>query len=215
MSRLIYFPALNLDLMQFWKRKQHFVFHYWVWLILALLSFEFFFESSDVFIIFLMFISFFTQMNYYLKLQNLKKKGKALFFEKKSNERLRNLYAFLLLGVFAWITSWGYFSLVVLFLALHWLFKYIFFIPSVVFTAEEYQLVIARKRKIQIIDFTYPNRLRFVFNMISFEHPINGKLLWKDINMNRDKMNDIKVFLSKNFGKEMVLNPTTGRPLIP
>lgn len=215
MSRLIYFPALNLDLMQFWKRKKHFVFHYWIWLVLAFILFEFFVATSTTFIIFLMFLSFFTQMNYYLKLQNLKKEGKALFFEKKSNERLRNLYAFLLLGVFAWITSWGYFSLVVLLLALHWLFKYIFFIPSVVFTAEEYQLVIARKRKIQIIDFTYPNRLRFVFNMISFEHPINGKLLWKDINMNRDKMNDIKVFLSKNFGKEMVLNPTTGRPLIP
>ena len=75
--------------------------------------------------------------------------------------------------------------------------------------------MIARKRKIQVIDFTYPNRLRFVFNMISFEHPINGKLLWKDINMNRDKMNDIKIFLSNNFGKEMVLNPTTGQPLIP
>lgn len=216
MSRLIHFPALNLDIMQFWKRKRHFFFHYWIWLVLALTSFDFFLSFSSPFLIILIFFSFFTQMNYYLKLQKMKKEGNALFFEKRTNERLRNLYAFLGLTAFAWITiSAPLFALTVFLLALHWLFKYIFFIPSVVFLAEEYELVIYRKRKIKIIDFTYPNRLRFVFNMISFEHPVEGKLLWKDIKMNRDKMNEIKHFLADNFGKEMILNPTTGQPLVP
>jgi hypothetical protein len=48
--------------------------------------------------------------------------------------------------------------------------------------------------------------------MSSFDHPIDGKETWKDINMDRDKMNEIRLFLSKNFGNEMVLNPTTGLP---
>jgi hypothetical protein len=215
MSRLIHFPALNLDITQFWKRKRHFIFEYWIWFALAVLSFELFFDFGSIFIVFLIFFSFFTQMNYYLKLQKMKENGKALFFEKKTNERLKNLYAFLALAAFGWLTMYSAsFTFIIFLLAFHWLFKFIFFIPSVVFLAEEYELIIHRKRKIKIIDFSYPNRLRFVFNMISFEHPIEGRLLWKDINMNRDKMNDIKHFLSDNFGKEMVLNPTTGQPLV-
>ena len=57
------------------------------------------------------------------------------------------------------------------------------------------------------IDFSYPNTLRFVYNMIAFDHPVNGKVVFKDIQLDATKIQKVAKFLGDNFGKEMVNCP--------
>ena len=216
MSRTIYFPALKSDIKSVFKKKLAFIYNHWITFSLPVIGLLFTFNNSAaIFFLLLMgIISFLSQLYRFLTLKGAKEKGKALFFAKKKKERLQNLYLFLGGLLLAWISMEVFIGSLFFVAALHFLFKYILYIPSIVFLADDYELTISRRHKSKVFDFSYANRLRFVYNMIAFDHPINGKMTWKDINMNREKIAEIKGFLSNNFGKEMILNPTTGLPYV-
>jgi len=213
MAKKIYFPALQSDLLLYYKKLSGRISYGWIWgiSIIVLNWFDF-----PVIMGILWSLGFFSLIRYivkYARLKQLEKEGRVLFIEKRKNERIRNIIYMFICFVFALIFNSGDMMPFLLgFLSFIYLIKYFLYIPSTVFIANDYELVITRKRKRKYFDFSYPNRLRFVYNMISFDHPINGKDSWKDINMDRGKMNEIRLFLSKNYGKEMVLNPTTGLP---
>jgi hypothetical protein len=213
MAKKIYFPALQSDITLIFKKISGWLFNGWIWGIVGLTSILIDFSSWVMILTILGSFSLINHLVQYFYLKKLEKKGEVLFFEKKSNERNRNIiYLVIAIVLMLIMTNMGADFLIFGFFMAYFLLKYIFYMPSTVFIANDYELVVKRKRKRKVFDFSYPNRLRFVYNMISFDHPIDGKETWKDINMDRDKMNEIRLFLSKNFGNEMVLNPTTGLP---
>ena len=213
MAKKIYFPALQSDITFFFKKISGWLSNGWIWSIIGMISIWIGFSSWIMMITILGGFSLINHLVQYFYLKKLEEKGQVLFFEKKSNERNRNIMY--LITTFVLMLIFSNFEVNVLIFwvfIIYFLLKYIFYMPSTVFIANDYELVVKRKRKRKVFDFSYPNRLRFVYNMISFDHPIDGKETWKDINMDRAKMNEIRLFLSKNFGNEMVLNPTTGLP---
>lgn len=213
MNRAIYFPALAADVKQFITKQKYWLFHQWFWIVL-IFGFSIFFSTPFLFFILLLFALIF-HIERYITFQKQKKAGKVLSFKKKKNERRANLYWFLGAAVFSWMMAVeGLFAILVLCVGLTYLMRFLLYVPSIVFMAKDDELIISRKHKSKIIDFSYPNRLRFHNNRLLFIHPVEGAVAWKDINMNRDAMNEIKDFLAENFGQEMVLNPTTGLPYV-
>lgn len=213
MAQKIYFPALQSDILFLTKKISSKLSSNWIWgLVFVIFSwFDFSIGIGVLWVIGI--ISFIKHIIHYYYLKELEEQGRVLFMEKKKNERSRNIgYMFISIVLLLSFNSLSMISFLFGFLVFYYLMKYIFYIPSTVFIAHDYELIIKHKRKQKIFDFSYPNRLRFVYNMISFDHPINGKDSWKDISMDRNKMNEIRLFLAYNYGKEMVLNPTTGLP---
>lgn len=160
-------------------------------------------------------VSIVSRIRKYWILKKREKDGRVIFFEKKSNGRSKNLYSFFIFLFFAFVSmNSGFWLIFHSLLSLIFFVRYVCYIPSIVFYADDYELIIQKGMKRKAIDFSYPNGLRFVYNMISFEHPINGKVVWKDVKLNREKINKLKYFLSDNYGNEMVISPSTGLPLV-
>jgi hypothetical protein len=221
MNRAIYFPALVADVKHFIKKRKHWLFHQWLWIITLFGIFfwgEIFWITSGMFpIIFIVILAialgFYIER--YVRYQKQKKEGKVLFFKKKKSERASNFYWFLGTIFLSWmIAADGYLAMLIMCTAFIYLIRFLLYIPSIIFLAQDDELIISRKHKSKTIDFSYPNRLRFHNNRLLFIHPVEGEITWKDINMNRDAMHEIKDFLAENFGQEMVLNPTTGLPYV-
>jgi hypothetical protein len=213
MAKKIYFPALQSDILLLYKNASKWLSNGLLGGITIIFFIQFGFDSGIGLIWGIAFLGLIKHIFQYYRMKQLEKKGRVLYIEKKKNERSSNIiYAiisFVLVLIFSFTDTM---SILFGFLTFYYLIKYFFYLPSTIFIANDYELVIKRKRKYKVFDFSYPNRLRFVYNMISFDHPVNGKDSWKDINMDRDKMNEIRLFLANNFGNEMVLNPTTGLP---
>ena len=153
----------------------------------------------------------------YMRYSTLKVKEKnkeVIFFKKKKNEQELSLYIFLIMLFFSWVFrgsgSWLVFSLS---LGIYFLVQYIFFIPSIVFKVEDYSLLIKRGFRQSRIDFTYTNKIRFVSHRMIFENIIDKKVEIKDIEY-LSKMDELKEFLSDNFGREKVVSGANGQPLI-
>lgn len=216
MSKTIYFLAVQTDILFVYKQNKALIQNHWITVGLLFALFSSLLSSSfATFLLVMIGIgSFVFQLYHSRVLKKLEDEGKALFFGKTKHERFQNLYLFLGFALLALIGMYNIIGGIFLVLALRSLFKFMFYIPSIQFVVNDYELIISRKHRSKVFDFSYANRLRFIYNMIAFDHPIYGKETWKDINMNRDKIAEIKTFLSDNFGKEMVLNPTTGLPYV-
>lgn len=212
MSRKVYFPALVTDIQQGSKRYRHLIFNNWIWAGIGFMLYSWF-DLNAMFFIVMLSLVLTIYINRYLAIKKLKKEHKVLLFYKKKNEHIRSLYSFLAFIFLGWITAdEPYMLMFILFVATLFLIRFCFFVPSLVFYVNDDELIISRKHKVKKIDFSYPNRLRFHNNRLLFIHPTEGEIVWKDIKMNRDRMNEIKTFLRENFGNEMILNPTTGLP---
>jgi len=155
-----------------------------------------------------------SQFKRYSKLKNKEKENEVIFFKKKKNERERNLYIFFTGMFFVWIFRGG--STLLLFslaIAVVYLFKYFFYIPSIIFKAEDYSLLIEKGFRQNRIDFTYTNRIRFVSHRMIFENILDKKIEVKDVEY-LHKIDELKEFLSTNFGREKVVSAANGQPLI-
>lgn len=216
MNRAIYFPALLADVKHFVQKRKHWLFHQWLWIVLLFGSFSLFHLSLNPFL-FIVILAFFLFLHIvqYLNYRQQKKVGKVLLFKKKKSERAANFYWFLGVLLFSWMMAVeSGMSMLMMCISFTYLIRFLLYVPSIVFLAQDDELIISRKHKSKTIDFSYPNRLRFHNNRLLFIHPVEGEITWKDINMNRDAMHSIKDFLAENFGQEMVLNPTTGLPYV-
>lgn len=185
-----------------------------IWLVPPF-SYLFYTSFSYIFLVgmFLLFLGL--QYWQYKALKKKEAKGEVLFFSKKKGERVSYLYYFLLFLFLAYpLNDFTFWTSFLAFIAVAQLAKYLFYIPSIAFIADGYQLTILKGIKYKQIDFTYPTTLRFIYNLIAFENPINGRVQWKDTNLNKEKMDLLKHFLAENFGREMVISPSTGQPLI-
>lgn len=147
----------------------------------------------------------------------LKKKEKlkeVVFFKKKKNEQEQNLYIFFTMMFFAWILkgneSWMLFFIGI---GIFYLIQYVFFIPSVVFSVENYSLLIKTGFRKNRIDFTYTNKIRFVSHRMIFENILDKKVEIKDVEY-LPKLDEIKEFLSDNFGREKAVSGANGQPLV-
>ena len=150
----------------------------------------------------------------YFLLKKKETSNEVLFFQKKKNERKRNLYIFFTMMFLVWIfreESFG--RLFSLGIGLVYLVKYLFFIPSIVFKAEDYSLLIEKGFKRSRIDFTYTNKIRFVSNRMIFENVLDKKIVIDDIKY-LPKMDELKEFLTSNFGREKVVSAANGQSLI-
>jgi len=218
MNRAIYFPALIRDIKQFFQKRKHLLFHQWTWVGMLFVIFALLNDHSEItFTVLVGLISVITTFYIarYLSYRKKRKEGKLLSFQKKKNERVAYFYWFLSFLVLSWIINFDpYFTFFLFSIACFYLLRVLLYIPSIIFMVHDDELTILRKHKSKQIDFSYPNRLRFHNNRLLFIHPIEGQITWKDINMNRDTMSKIQNFLADNFGKEMVLNPTTGLPYV-
>lgn len=221
MNRAIYFPALVADVKDFIQKRRHWLFHQWLWTIGLFGIFfwgEMFWITSTMLpliLIGILAIALGLHIERYVRYQKQKKAGKVLLFKKKKSERAANFYWFLGTALFSWmIAVEGYMAMLMMCIGFTYLIRFLLYVPSIIFLAQDDELIISRKHKSKTIDFSYPNRLRFHNNRLLFIHPIEGEITWKDINMNRDAMHAIKDFLAENFGQEMILNPTTGLPYV-
>lgn len=216
MNRAIYFPALVADVKSFIQKRSHWLFHQWLWIVLLFSSFFLFQMGASPFLfVIILAIFLFLHITRYLNHQQHKKVGKVLLFKKKKSERAANFYWFLAALLLSWMMAVeGGTAVFLMSVGFTYLMRFLLYVPSIVFLAQDDELIISRKHKSKTIDFSYPNRLRFHNNRLLFIHPIEGEITWKDINMNRDAMHEIKDFLAENFGQEMVLNPTTGLPYV-
>jgi hypothetical protein len=154
------------------------------------------------------------QFTHYLALKKKEKTKEVIFFKKKKNEQRQSLYIFLTMMFFAWLfrnnMSWFLFNIGV---GMFFLAQYVFFIPSIVFRVRDYSLLIERGFLRSKIDFTYINKIRFVSNRMIFENVLDKKIEIKNIEY-LSKMDDLKEFLSDNFGREKVVSASNGQPLI-
>lgn len=211
MNRAISIKALQWDILQLWSRYNHIFRRFW--LIAAIIGVVIIFPEYNGYIgfsILLVGVFLYRFLTYY-KLKAKEKKGKVILFEKRSNDRERNLYAFFIFIFFAWLVrhdvTWLAFSLM---MSVHWITRYLFYIPAIIFKSDDYNLNISKGFRQKRIDFSYPNTLRFVYNMIAFDHPVNGKVVFKDIQLDAAKIQKVAKFLGDNFGKEMVNCPQLG-----
>jgi hypothetical protein len=94
-----------------------------------------------------------------------------------------------------------------------YLAQYVFFIPSIIFKAKDYSLLIERGFRRSKVDFTYTNKIRFVSHRMIFENTLDDKIEIKDIEY-LPKIDELKEFLSDNFGREKVVSAANGQPLI-
>ena len=154
------------------------------------------------------------QFTHYLALKKKEKTKEVIFFKKNKNEQRQSLYIFLAMMFFAWLfrnnMSWFLFNIGV---GMFFLAQYVFFIPSIVFRVRDYSLLIERGFLRSKIDFTYINKIRFVSNRMIFENVLDKKIEIKNIEY-LSKMDDLKEFLSDNFGREKVVSASNGQPLI-
>ena len=150
----------------------------------------------------------------YLILKKKEKAKEVIFFQKKKNEQIRNLYIFFIMLFFAWVLrvdmSWLLLSVGI---GMFYLAQYIFFIPSIIFKVEDYSLLIKRGFRQSRIDFTYTNKIRFVSHRMIFENILDEKVEIKDIEY-LSKMDELKKLLSDNFGREKVVSGANGQPFI-
>ena len=150
----------------------------------------------------------------YLIWKNKEKTKEVIFFQNKKSEQARNLYGFFTMMFFAWVLrsdmSWLLFSVGI---GIFFLAQYIFFIPSIIFKVEDYSLLIKRGFRQSRIDFTYTNKIRFVSHRMIFENILDEKIEIKDVEY-LSKMDELKKFLSDNFGREKVVSAANGQPLI-
>lgn len=220
MNQTISFDAALWDLKKVINRYSYLIKQYSLgaMLLLIVLIDSFFILSNDDFsykilgAISLLYLGF--QYKEYRAMKRKEARGEAIFLGNKKNERIAYLYSFLLFLFFAYLLSSSFFWLSVLrAIALHKLLKYLFYTPSISFFADGYHLIIIQGFHRKQIDFTYPTKLRFAYNLISFENSINGKVQWKDTNLDKARIESLKYFLAKNFGQEMVISPSTGQPL--
>ncbi len=211
MNRAISIKALKWDVVQLWSNYNHLFRKFW--LIGAIIGVVLIFQPYNGYIGFSILLVgvFLYRFLTYQKLKIKEKEGKVIFFEKRTNDKERNLYAFFVCIVFAWLirhdVTWLAFSLM---MSVHWITRYFFHIPAIIFIADDYQLNIFKGFRQKRIDFSYPNTLRFVYNMIAFDHPVNGKIVFKDIQLDATKIQKVAKFLGDNFGKEMVKCPQLG-----
>ena len=218
MSRKIYLPALQLDVKYLWNKYVQiysikrietvaFLLSFYISLFVSWMGFYFFFIIIVMIII--------LQYRRYRRLKQEEERGKAIFFKKKEKERKVNFNIFALCLFITWVVrsdaNWLFFMLMI---SAYWLSRYFFYIPSIVFVVKNYSLIMNKGFKQKKIDFSYPNSLRFVYNMIVFDHPIDGKISLKGIKLDVKNMNSFKTFLSDNIGREMIISPTTGQPII-
>ncbi len=210
MNRAISLKALQLDTGFLWNRYSYFFKSFWLVgaIFLVLIIFQ---ENSAIIFGLLSLVTFFYRYYKFLSIKKKKEKNQVLLFDKLSNDRERNLYAFFVFIFFTWLvrhdSMWFMFNLM---MSIHWLTRYFFYIPAIRFTINSYCLNIYKGFRQKQIDFSYQNRLRFVYNMISFDHPVNGKVVFKNIQLDANKIQQVAKFLEDNFGKEMVNCPQLG-----
>lgn len=229
MDRTIYFPALKGDVMRLLKRRGQFFRYYWFAVVMYItyrIARPFFnlftYDLRLGALIFwgflavlLVALSFVVQRRRFRKLSSLESEGKALFLwlrKKGRNEHLGLFITFFLFALMAFSIPFLFLFWTVL--ACHYLFRYIYYQPSIVLIADDYELLIYKKHRLSVFDFSYANELRFIHNQVTFNHPLTGKQSYENININRDNVAELKAFLSHNFGKEMVINPATGLPYL-
>lgn len=214
MDKSISFKAIKCDIQEVFLKNTFLMKNQWL-----ILSFFFFVVISNTLIlnfslIVIMLSAFGFQIWQYSDFQKKKNKKEIIFFERKKNERERNLYIFFIAMFFVWIfresTSWLLFSLVI---AIIFFSKYIFYIPSVMLEVDGYSLRIKRGFQQNKIDFTYTNKVRLISHRMIFENVLDKKVEIKDINY-LPKIDELKEFLSDNFGREKVVSAANGQPLI-
>lgn len=207
MDRTISWKALKWDLNYFWSSYSHFVRHFWLFGGILLVMFVFG-EFSDIGFGFLLIGTFLHRFYKYTILKRKEKSNEVLLLKKSASNRKKNLYAFLAFIFLAWLFRDNIYPLMFfLMMSVHWLTRYIFYIPSIIFTAKDYYLNICKGFRQKRIDFSYQNRLRFVYNRIAFDHPVNGKIVFKNIQLDASNIQQVAKFLDENFGKEMVNCP--------
>ena len=89
MTKKIYFPALQSDILLFYQKVSSQFSNAWIWAI-TIIVFSWFDFSLGINIIWTLgIISLIRHIVRYYKVKKLEKKGRALFIEKKKNERNR------------------------------------------------------------------------------------------------------------------------------
>lgn len=224
MKQAISFDAILWDLKKIKNRYSYLLEQYWLvlffFLVWPVFSFLFNSFSPSFFLLFALFVSFaaisalLLKYFQYKKMKQKEAKGEIIFFQQKTNERMNYLYFFGLFLLLAFsFRNEPFIFLLMSFFAISRFVKFLFYIPSISFIAEGYQLTIIKGRKHKQIDFSYPTSLRFVYNQMVFENQINGKVQSKNTRLNKEKIDRLKHFLAENFGREMVISPSTGQPL--
>jgi hypothetical protein len=219
MKQTISFDAVLWDLKKVKNKYSYLIKQYSLGLTIFLLwfvpPFSYIIHTASFYVFLsIVFLSIGLQYWQYKALKQKEAKGEVIFFSKKKNERETYLYSFLLFLLLVFLLNESFFWVTLLgVIAVYYLTKYLFYIPSIAFIVEGYQLTILQGLKHQQIDFTYPTKLRFIYNIISFENHINGKVQWKKTNLDKEKIDTLKHFLGENFGREMIISPSTGQPL--
>ena len=214
MNKAINLKAIKWDVQQAFEQSSYAFKNVWFTasLIFIFIMFHGAFENLLVVVTSLIAITF--QLKRHTALKNKEKNNEVIFFKKKKNERERNLYIFFTAMFFVWIFRGG--SALLLFsfaITVFYLFKYLFYIPSIIFKAEDYSLIIEKGFQQKRIDFTYTNRIRFVSHRMIFENVLDKKIEVKDVEY-LSKIDELKEFLSMNFGREKVVSAANGQPLI-
>lgn len=213
MNKSISLKAIFWDIQQMLTSSSYLFRNMWfVTTIMLILFLGAFF--NNLLLILIIIVALVLQLQHYKGLKNKEKKNEVIFFQKKKNERERNLYIFFIAMFLAWICrgsiSWMLFSLGI---GLLFLTKYIYYIPSIVFKAEAYSLLIEKGFRRDRIDFTYSNKIRFVSHRMIFENVLDKKIEIKDVEY-LPKLDELKAFLSDNFGREKTVSAANGQPLI-
>lgn len=213
MNKSISLESIQWDIQQTLIKSSYVFRNVWFVLSIMVLFFSGSFFNNSIFILVII-AALALQFRRYSVLKNKEKNNEVIFFKKKKNERERNLYIFFIAMFFAWIcrgsVSSMFFSLGI---GLFFLAKYIYYIPSIVFKAEAYSLLIEKGFRRNRIDFTYSNKIRFVSHRMIFENIIDEKIEIKDIEY-LPKLDELKEFLSNNFGREKAVSAANGQPLI-
>lgn len=220
-NREVYFPALADDIASWVQRKN------WHWLrlllaglfllvVAALLDLSG--AAAPIFITILLIVTdLLNWLSMYRKVKAKEAKGEVLLLDKKGNERGRIstwFIIFLVLGGLIMLLGNFWLAIIMFLIGGNLGVRYFFHLPSIRLIINDDELILKRGFRKKYIDMTYPMRLRFTHNNIAFNHSVWGKTDWKFSNLNRDKVIKIKAFLSDYYGKEMILNPTTGLPYL-
>lgn len=205
MKQTISFDAALWDLKKVNNKYSYLIKHYSLGTVLLLIGFidSFFIFSNDSFsyvilsTISLLYLGL--QYGQYKAMKQKEARGEVLFFSNKKNERMAYLYGFLVFSLLAYFYTSVFLTFLFGLIAMHKLVKYLFYTPSISFFADGFYLIIIKGFHRKQIDFTYPTKLRFAYNLISFENSINGKVKWKDINLDKARIESLKYFLAENF----------------
>ena len=213
MNKAINLKAIKWDVQQAFEQSSYAFKNVWFTASLIFIFIMFRGAFEDLLVVITLIVAITSQLKRHSILKNKEKNNEVIFFKKKKNERERNLYIFFTAMFFVWIFRGGgsllFFSFA---LAAFYLVKYFFYIPSIVFKAEDYSLMIEKGFRRNRIDFTYTNKIRFVAHRMIFENVLDNKVEVKDVEY-LSKIDELKEFLSINFGREKVVSAANGQPL--